>query len=229
MFMRRIATFLLASAALFLLALVPLWSVPAGNARADSVQADNTVRILAFGDSLTAGYGLSEAEGFTTQLAQALTKMGRKVQVINGGVSGDTTTGGLARLDWSLADQPQVMLLELGGNDMLRGLPPETVHANLQQIIDKARAAKVTVLLIGMRAAPNLGADYQQQFDAVYPALAKADGLLFYPFMLDGAVGDPALMQSDGIHANAKGVAIIVQRILPSVLQALDQIQKPAG
>ena len=112
--MRRIATFLLALATLFLLASVPV----------RGVFADDTVRILAFGDSLTAGYGLSEADGFTTQLAQALTKMGRKVQVINGGVSGDTTTGGLARLDWSLADQPQVMLLELGGNDMLRGLPP---------------------------------------------------------------------------------------------------------
>ena len=147
------------------------------------------MRILAFGDSLTAGYGLSEADGFTVQLAQALIKMGRKVQVINGGVSGDTTTGGLARLDWSLADQPQVMLLELGGNDMLRGLPPATVRANLQQIIDKAREAKVTVLLIGMRAAPNLGVDYQKAFDAIYPDLAKADGVLFYPFMLDGAVG----------------------------------------
>jgi len=222
--MRRIATFLLASAVLGLLALIPLRPV-----LADGALADNTVKILAFGDSLTAGYGLSEADGFTVQLARALTKMGRKVQVINGGVSGDTTTGGLARLDWSLADQPQVMLLELGGNDMLRGLPPETVHANLQQIIDKARQAKITVLLIGMRAAPNLGADYQQQFDAVYPALAKADGVLFYPFMLEGAIGDPALMQGDGIHANAQGVAIIVQRILPSVLQALDQAQKPAG
>jgi acyl-CoA thioesterase-1 len=219
MFMRRLATFLLALAGCCLLALFPLR--PAA--------ADGTVRILAFGDSLTAGYGLSEADGFTTQLAAALTKMGRKVQVINGGVSGDTTTGGLARLDWSLADQPEVMLLELGGNDMLRGLPPQTVQANLQQMIEKARQAGVTVLLVGMRAAPNMGADYQKQFDAIYPAIAKQDNILFYPFMLEGAAGNPALMQSDGIHANPQGVALIVQRILPTVMQAIDQAHKPAG
>lgn len=217
--MRRISTFLAAITALMLSTLLPV----------QVIRADDTVRILAFGDSLTAGYGLSEADGFTAQLALGLTKMGRKVAVINGGVSGDTTTGGLARLDWSLSDQPQVMLLELGGNDMLRGLPPETVRANLEQIIEKAQQAKVTVMLIGMRAAPNLGAAYQQQFDGLYPDLAKAHDLVFYPFMLDGVAGNPALMQSDGIHANPQGVAVIVQRMLPSVLQTLDRAQKPAG
>ncbi len=217
--MRRLSTFLFALTASCTLILAPI----------RVLHADDTVRILAFGDSLTAGYGLSEADGFTAQLARGLTKMGRKVQVINGGVSGDTTTGGLARLDWSLSEEPQVMLLELGGNDMLRGLPPETVRSNLEQMILKAQQDKVTVMLIGMRAAPNLGADYQRQFDGLYPALAKAHDLIFYPFMLEGVAGDPALMQSDGIHANPKGVAIIVERMLPSVLQALDRAQKPAG
>jgi acyl-CoA thioesterase-1 len=217
--MRRIATFLLILAGCGVLITAPL----------QAIRADDTVRILAFGDSLTAGYGLSEADGFTAQLARGLTKMGRKVAVINGGVSGDTTSGGLARLDWSLSDQPQVMLLELGGNDMLRGLPPATVRANLEQIIEKAQQAKVTVMLIGMRAAPNLGTDYQQQFDGLYPALAKAHDLVFYPFMLDGVAGNPALMQSDGIHANPQGVAVIIEHMLPSVLQVLDRATKPAG
>lgn len=217
--MRRLSTFLLVLSVTCIAALAPF----------QAIRADDAVRILAFGDSLTAGYGLSEADGFTAQLAAALTKMGRKVAVINGGVSGDTTTGGLARLDWSLAEQPQVMLLELGGNDMLRGLPPETVRTNLEQIIQKAQQTKVLVMLIGMRAAPNLGADYRAQFDAIYPAIAKAHDLIFYPFMLAGVAGDPTLMQSDGIHANPKGVSIIVEKMLPSVLQALDRVQKPAG
>ncbi|HVJ41248.1 MAG TPA: arylesterase [Dongiaceae bacterium] len=191
--------------------------------------ADQPVKLLAFGDSLTAGYGLSEAEGFTAQLAAALQKMGRQVQVINGGVSGDTTSGGLARIDWALADQPQVMLLELGGNDMLRGLAPQITETNLDQIIAKAQQAQVTILLVGMRAAPNLGADYQKQFDGLYPALAKTHNLLFYPFMLDGVAANPDLLQGDGIHPNAKGVGIIVTRMMPSILQALDKVQKPAG
>ncbi len=200
----------------------PVLSPPAG---AD----DSTLRVLAFGDSLTAGYGLSEADGFTTQLAQALAKMGRPVQVINGGVSGDTTAGGLARLDWALTDRPQVMLLELGANDMLRGLPPRQARANLDQIITKTQAAGITILLIGMRAPANLGADYQHDFDSIYPDLAKAHDLSLYPFFLNGVVGDPALNQADGIHPNAKGVAIVVDRILPSVIKVLDKAQQSAG
>lgn len=220
--MRRFATFLRAVAWLCLSVVASGgWIVPA--------IAAQPVKLLAFGDSLTAGYGLSEADGFTAQLAAALEKMGRQVQVINGGVSGDTTSGGLARLDWALADQPQVMLLELGGNDMLRGLPPETTKNNLEQMIAKAQQAGVTILLVGMRAAPNLGADYQSQFDALYPALAKQHGLLFYPFMLDGVAANPDLLQSDGIHPNPKGVAAIISRMMPSILQALDKAQKPAG
>ena len=220
--MRRLVTFLLAAAWISLGGLVM-----GGNGR--PAWADQPIKLLAFGDSLTAGYGLSEADGFTAQLAAAFQKMGRQVQVINGGVSGDTTSGGLARLDWALADQPQVMLLELGGNDMLRGLPPQTTAANLEQMIAKAQQAGVTILLIGMRAAPNLGADYQSRFDALYPALAKQHGLLFYPFMLDGVAANPDLLQSDGIHPNPKGVAVIVSRMMPSILQALDKAEKPAG
>ena len=216
--MRRLTTFLLAATWLALAA--------TGFGRPAAAAA---TRILAFGDSLTAGYGLSEADGFVPQLTAALQKMGRDVQVINGGVSGDTTAGGLSRLDWALGDQPQVMLLELGGNDMLRGLPPGVTATNLDQIVAKAQAAKVTILLIGMKAAPNLGTDYRAQFDALYPALAKSHNLLFYPFMLDGVAGDPSLLQGDGIHPNPKGVGIIVNRILPSVIQALDAAAKPAG
>lgn len=220
--MRRLVTFLLAAAWISLGGLVM-----GGNGR--PAWADQPIKLLAFGDSLTAGYGLSEADGFTAQLAAAFQKMGRQVQVINGGVSGDTTSGGLARLDWALADQPQVMLLELGGNDMLRGLPPQTTAANLEQMVTKAQQAGVTILLIGMRAAPNLGADYQGQFDAIYPTLAKTHNLLFYPFMLDGVAANPDLLQGDGIHPNPKGVGIIISRMMPSILQALDKAQKPAG
>jgi len=221
--MRRLTTFFLPR---FLLVVTLLALVVTGLGRPATAAA---TRILAFGDSLTAGYGLSEADGFVPQLTAALHKMGRDVQVINGGVSGDTTAGGLSRLDWALGDQPQVMLLELGGNDMLRGLPPSVTAGNLEQIVTKAAAAKVTILLIGMKAAPNLGPDYRSQFDALYPALAKSHNLLFYPFMLDGVAGDPGLLQSDGIHPNPKGVAIIIDRIMPSVIQALDAAGKPAG
>jgi len=220
--MRRLVTFLLAA----------VWCGVAGMVVGGTTlpaKADQQIKLLAFGDSLTAGYGLSEADGFTAQLAAALEKMGRRVQVINGGVSGDTTSGGLARLDWALADQPQVMLLELGGNDMLRGLPPQTTATNLEQMIGKAQQAGVTILLVGMRAAPNLGADYQSQFDAIYPSLAKQHDLLFYPFMLDGVAANPELLQGDGIHPNPKGVSIIISRMMPSILQALDKAQKPAG
>src|SRR5919106_5728518 len=146
--------------------------------------AAEPVRILAFGDSLTAGYGLPESDTLTTRLADALAKMGRPATVINGGVSGDTSAGGLARIDWALGDRPQIMILALGANDMLRGVDPSTTRANLEGIIAKAEAAGVEVLLAGMLAPPNLGADYKQAFDGIYPALAKAHNLVFMPFLL---------------------------------------------
>jgi acyl-CoA thioesterase-1 len=240
--MQTVRAFLLSLACLLTLACLTGFSfdwLPDGILAAGRAQAQETtspapgpqetqpkLRILAFGDSLTAGYGLSEAEGFTAQLAQALAKMGRPAEVINGGVSGDTTAGGLARIDWALADKPQIMLLELGANDMLRGLPTAAARANLEQIIAKAKAANTAILLIGMRAPANLGADYQRDFDAIYPDLAKAQHLPLYPFILDGVAGDPALNQADGLHPNAAGVAIIVKRLLPSLIKVMDEVQQ---
>lgn len=185
--------------------------------------AAEPVRILAFGDSLTAGYGLAETDTLTTQLTDALTKMGRPATVINGGVSGDTSAGGLARIDWALADRPQVMILALGANDMLRGLDPSTTRANLEEIIAKAQAAGVEILLAGMLAPPNLGPDYKSGFDAIYPELAKAHNLIFMPFLLRDVAQNSDLNQADGLHPNGKGMAVIVRNLLPYVTQAMDR------
>ena len=194
--------------------------LPALAARAGAAEP---VRILAFGDSLTAGYGLSENDMLTTRLADALAKMGRPATVINGGVSGDTSAGGLARIDWALGDRPQIMILALGANDMLRGVDPSTTRANLEGIIAKAEAAGVEVLLAGMLAPPNLGADYKQAFDAIYPALAKAHNLVFMPFLLQDVAQVSDLNQGDGIHPNGNGVAVIVRNLLPYVTEAMDK------
>jgi len=182
--------------------------------------------VLALGDSLTAGYGLKQGEGFADQLQTAFRKMGRPVTVINGGVSGDTSAGGLTRTDWALADKPQVVILELGANDMLRGVDPATTRANLTGIIDKAKAAGAKVLLCGMKAQRNLGADYVQKFDAIYPDLAQREGVAFYPFFMDGIVhedgtADRSLLQGDGLHPTEAGAALIVQRIMPELLKLL--------
>ena len=181
------------------------------------------VRILAFGDSLTAGYGLPEGDGFVPQLQMALQKMGREVSVINGGVSGDTTAGGLSRLDWMLADKPDMVILELGANDMLRGLPPAEARANLDAIIQRIRQSGAKLLLVGMLAARNMGEEYRQQFDAIYPDLAKQHDVPLYPFFLDGVAARPELNQSDGLHPTKEGVAVIVANILPAVTQLLDK------
>lgn len=177
--------------------------------------------ILALGDSLTAGLGLAEDESFPVQLEKALAGKGRKIRVINGGLSGDTTTGGLSRLDWLLSEQPDLIIIELGANDGLRALPPELTRQNLDQLIARSKATGATVLLTGMKALPNLGRDYVQEFDAIFPALADKHDVHFYPFFLDGVAADPALNQQDGIHPTGEGVAIIVDRILPFVEQAL--------
>ena len=185
--------------------------------------AAEPVRILAFGDSLTAGYGLAESDTMPTRLAEALTKMGRSATVINGGVSGDTTADGLSRIDWALADKPRIMILALGANDMLRGLDPSTTRANLERIIEKAEAAKVEIVLAGMLAPPNLGTDYKSAFDAIYPDLAKAHKLLFMPFLLKDVAQDSGLNQADGLHPNDKGVAVMVRNLLPYVTEAMDR------
>ena len=193
--------------------------------RADAAEP---ARILAFGDSLTAGLGLAENDTLPTQLAGALTKMGRPATVINGGVSGDTTADGLARIDWALADKPRIMILALGANDMLRGLDPSTTRANLEGIIDKAQAAGVETVLAGMLAPPNLGAEYKKAFDAIYPGLAKAHNLIFMPFLLQDVAQNSDLNQADGLHPNGNGVAVIVRNLLPYVTQAMDKLGSPS-
>jgi acyl-CoA thioesterase-1 len=192
-----------------------------------SAAADTPIRILAFGDSLTAGYGLNQGEGFADQLQTAFRKMGRSVTVINGGVSGDTSAGGLSRIDWAMADKPQVVIVELGANDMLRGIDPDVTRANLNGVITKAKAAGAKVLLCGMKAQRNLGADYVEKFDAIYPAIAKEQNVPLYPFFLDGIVrpdgtANTALLQGDALHPSAEGAALIVQRIMPALLPLLD-------
>jgi acyl-CoA thioesterase-1 len=179
-------------------------------------------RLMVLGDSLTAGYGLPSAQAFPVRLEAALRARGIAVTVLNAGVSGDTTAGGLARLDWSLADKPTHAIVELGANDMLRGLDPAQAKRNLDQILTRLRKEKLPVLIAGMLASRNLGADYQSRFDAIYPDLAKHHNVALYPFFLDGVATDPALNQSDGIHPNARGVDIIVERILPAVLTLLE-------
>lgn len=187
--------------------------------------AANPIKILAFGDSLTAGLGLAEKDGFPEQLARALTRDGLVVTVLNAGVSGDTSAGGLARADWVMQAKPDLVILELGANDGLRGLDPAETKRNLDAIIRRIQARGATVLLAGMRAPPNLGGDYGKAFNNIFLALAKAHKLAFYPFFLDRVAADPALNQADGIHPNAKGVAVIVAGILPVVKRALETVR----
>ena len=173
--------------------------------------------LMLYGDSLMAGYGLSSEDGFAAQLQTALAADGFEVSIINASVSGDTSADALARLDWSLAERPDAVLLGLGGNDMLQGLAPAGLSDNLQTILDRLRADQVPVLLLGMQASPGLGNDYVAAFNAIYPDLAKTYGVPLYPFFLDGVALDPKLNQADGIHPNAEGVRSIVSRLLPAV------------
>ncbi len=175
------------------------------------------VKILAFGTSLTQGYGLPPGTEYTTVLQEKLKAVGVDARIVNAGVSGDTSADGLSRLDWSLADKPQAAIVEMGSNDALRGLAPAQTEKNLNAILAKLKAAHVAVLFCGMHAPRNLGPEYAAQFDAIYPKLAKQYGVLFYPFILDGVALNPKLNQADGIHPNPAGVKIIVSRILPYV------------
>ena len=173
------------------------------------------MRLLALGDSLTAGYGLPPGQGFVPQLQAAL---GARARVLDAGVSGDTTAGGLARLDWALAERPQAALVELGGNDGLRGLAPAQTEANLAAILGKLAAAGIPTLLSGMLAPPNLGADYGRDFAAAFRRAAAAHpAAIFDPFFLEGVAGQASLNQADGIHPNAEGVRLVVRRLLPLV------------
>jgi acyl-CoA thioesterase-1 len=187
------------------------------------------VRIVALGDSLTAGYGLPADAAFPVRLERALRAEGRAVQVINAGVSGDTTAGGLARLDWALAEKPDLVILELGANDGLRGIDPKLTEANLDQILTRLDKAGIGVLLAGMLAPPNYGKAFESAFNALFPRLAKAHDAVFYPFYLDGVAGHPELNQPDGLHPTAAGIDVIVSRILPSVRTLLDRHAARAG
>jgi acyl-CoA thioesterase I len=177
--------------------------------------------LLAFGDSLTAGLGLPASGAFPARLEARLRGEGVDVTIVNAGVSGDTTTDGLARLDWALGDKPDFVILALGANDALRGIDPKIVRANLDKMIDKIQASGAKLLLMGMMAPPNWGADYKRAFDQIYPDVAKAHGVPLYPFFLDGVAMDPALNQADGLHPNARGVAIMVDRIAPLVAKLI--------
>ena len=173
------------------------------------------------GDSLTAGFGLPPEDAFPAKLEAALRAEGHAWRVVDAGVSGDTSAGGLARLDWVLADEPEVVIVELGANDGLRGLPTDQMEANLDAILARLGEAGAAVLLAGMRAPANFGADYEAAFHAVYERLAAKHRVAFYPFFLEGVAMEPALNQDDGIHPNAAGVAEIVRRILPHVVAVI--------
>jgi acyl-CoA thioesterase I len=179
--------------------------------------ADRPVKIVVLGDSLTAGFGLPTNASFPAKLARTLQAKGIAVGIANAGVSGDTASGGLARLDWSVPEGTDAVILELGANDMLRGVDPKLTKAALGQILGKLAARHIPVLLAGMKAMRNLGSDYARTFDAIYPALASTHSVVFYPFFLAGVVTDPKLNQADSLHPNAAGVDVIVARILPRV------------
>jgi acyl-CoA thioesterase-1 len=177
------------------------------------------IHIVALGDSLTAGYGLADKDGFVPRLQAALAKNGIAADVANAGVSGNTASDGLARLDWSVPQSTDAVIVELGANDMLRGIKPEVTRAALDAILQRLSARHIAVLLCGLRAAPNMGADYGRDFERIYPELAAKYGVLLYPFFLDGVAADLSLIQQDGLHPNPAGVAIIVQRTLPKVME----------
>lgn len=187
-----------------------------------SPAAAEPYRIVGFGDSLMAGYGLDAGQSFPEKLEKALRDRGHDVVISNAGVSGDTTSGGLSRLDWSVPDETQLVILELGANDMLRGIGPEITEKNLDAMISRLRERNVRVLLAGMRAAPNLGPDYQATFDPIYPSLAQKHAVALYPFFLDGVAADPAFLLEDGMHPNAAGVDRMVEKVLPHVEKIME-------
>lgn len=183
-------------------------------------------RIVGFGDSLMAGYQLSPGDSFPEKLEAALRARGHDVTVANAGVSGDTTGDGLSRLDWSVPDDTDLVILELGANDMLRGIDPATAEKNLDEIITRLEERGIKILLIGMYAAPNLGPDYKQAFDSIYPRLAEKYNLPLVPFFLEGVVGNASLQLQDGMHPNAEGVDLMVKNVLPAV-ETLVERERP--
>ena len=198
-------------------------SVAAASPAAAQEASADTVQIVGFGDSLMAGYQLAQSDGFTAQLQSALQNAGYKASVANAGVSGDTTSGGLARLDWSVPDETQLVILELGANDALRGISPELSEKNLDQMLARLKERGIPVLLAGMIAPPNMGADYAAGFNPIYQTLADKYQIKLYPFFLDGVAADKKLLLEDGMHPNPQGVKVMVANILPAVKAMLDQ------
>jgi acyl-CoA thioesterase-1 len=191
--------------------------------------ADGPVKIVVLGDSLSAGYGLPAEAAFPEKLAQALNAKGVKVLIANAGVSGDTASGGLGRLDWSVPDGTEAVILELGANDALRGLDPKLTKTALDTIMSKLAERHIAVLLAGMQAPRNMGADYVRSFDAVFPALASVHAVVFYPFFLEGVAGNSKLNQADGLHPTAAGVDVIVTRVLPKVEELIARVRVARG
>jgi len=187
-----------------------------------AVADDDRPRIVAFGDSLTAGLGVAAEEAYPARLQRRLDEKGLRYRVINAGVSGDTTAGGVRRVDWVLKSRPDLVILELGGNDGLRGLKLDETKANLERIIKRCQAASVTVILAGMKLPPNYGAEYTKGFEAIYPALAKQYRLTLLPFFLDGVAGSASLNQADGIHPTSEGYRIIADKVLETVKPLLN-------
>lgn len=188
---------------------------------ASASSASEPSRILALGDSLTAGYGLSQSESFPSQLIEKLRAADISADIVNAGVSGDTTSGALQRLDWLMDGPYDLAIVELGANDALRAVDPSLTKQNLGLIVAKLKAQRIPVLLAGMKAPRNLGKEYGLRFDRLFPELAKKHDLHFYPFFLEGVAAVPELNQQDGLHPNAKGVAMIAERMLPFVIKAL--------
>ncbi len=191
--------------------------------------ADTPVKIVALGDSLSAGYGLPGQDAFPAKLAAALKAKGIAVEIINAGVSGDTASGGLGRLDWSVPDGTDAVIVELGANDMLRGIDPKVTRQALEGILKKLKERKIAVLLAGMFATPNLGPDYVRDFNGIYPALAKDYDAILYPFFLDGVATDTKFNQRDGLHPTAAGVDVIVDRIMPKVEELIARAKSARG
>jgi acyl-CoA thioesterase-1 len=189
-----------------------------------AVERDKPVRIVAFGDSLTAGYMLKPSEAFPVQLDKALKAKGQSVEISNAGVSGDTTAGGLERFDWSVPDGTEAVILELGANDALRGFDPKVTRENLDKILTRLRERNIEVLLAGMIAPKNWGAPYEDEFNVIYKDLAQKHGVILYPFFLDGVAMKAGLNLDDGLHPTGKGVGMVVDRILPSVEELIARV-----
>jgi acyl-CoA thioesterase-1 len=190
-----------------------------------SSAADRPIRIVVLGDSLSAGFGLAGQDALPAKLERALKAKGIAVAIANAGVSGDTAAGGLSRLDWSVPDGTDAVILELGANDALRGADPKATRAALEQIVKRLKERRIAVLLAGMLAPRNLGPDYAKAFDPIYPELAAAHDLVFYPFIADGVMGDRALNQPDGIHPTAAGVDVMVARMLPKAEELIARVK----